>query len=447
MGTPDDLLEPDLPRGELRGAAGASTAASTVADPVPGAAPVTEASPVALAPRVLLVHDRYREAGGEDVVFDTETALLARHGHQVERLVVDNDDIDTEAGLAGQIRLAANTVWSRSSAHRIREVVRAFQPSVVHVHNTFPLLSPAVHSAARADGAATVQTLHNYRLVCLSANLYRGGRPCSDCVGRLVALPGVVHGCYRDSRAASLAVAAMQTVHRARRTWSRDVDAIIALTAFERDRLIEGGLPAGRLVVRPNFVEVEAPPDVGPGTGFVFAGRLTEDKGVDILLDAWRQARIDSTLTIMGAGPLEPLVLAASAELSNIRFLGVLPRQDLLEVMARSRAVIAPSRWYEGFPLTVLEAFACRRPVIAAGHGSLSEVVTDGQNGLTFRPSDAAHLADRLRWADANAEATATLGKAARATYEAKYTPQRGYETLVAVYRRAIAVRHRPEGR
>jgi glycosyltransferase involved in cell wall biosynthesis len=239
----------------------------------------------------------------------------------------------------------------------------------------------------------------------------------------------------------------MHTVHRARHTWSRDVDAIIALTAFGRDRLIEGGVPASRLVVRPNFVEVEAPPDAGPGTGFVFAGRLTEDKGVDILIDAWRQARLDSTLTIMGAGPLEPLVRAASAELPSVRYMGVVPRQDLLEAMARTRAVIVPSRWYEGFPLTVLEAFACRRPVIAAGHGSLSEVVTDGENGMTFRPSDAAHLADRLRWADANPEEAATLGQAARATYEAKYTPQRGYETLVAVYRRAIDVRQRPEGR
>jgi glycosyltransferase involved in cell wall biosynthesis len=233
----------------------------------------------------------------------------------------------------------------------------------------------------------------------------------------------------------------MQTVHRARRTWSRDVDAIIALTAFGRDRLIEGGLPADRLVVRPNFVEVQAPLDTGPGTGFVYAGRLTEDKGVDILIDAWRQARIDSTLTIMGAGPLESLVLAASEEMPSIRFLGVMPRQDLLEVMARSRAVIVPSRWYEGFPLTVLEAFACRRPVIAAGHGSLAEVVTDGENGLTFRPSDPADLADRIRWADANVQAAGVLGKASRATYEANYTPQRGYETLVAVYRRALAVR------
>ena len=399
MGTSNDLRGPDLLQGGLRG----SAAALPAVDPVGGVVSASDPSPVELVPRILLVHDRYREAGGEDVVFDTETALLARHGHRVERLVVDNDDIDPEASLAGRIRLATNTVWSESSAHRIREVVQTFQPSVVHVHNTFPLLSPAVHSAARAGGAATVQTLHNYRLVCLSANLYRDGRPCTDCVGRFVALPGVVHGCYRNSRAASLAVAAMQTVHRARRTWSRDVDAIIALTAFGRDRLIEGGVPASRLVVRPNFVEVDAPPDAGPGTGFVYAGRLTEDKGVDILLDAWRDARIDSTLTIMGAGPLEPLVRAACAEMPSIRYPASCPDRISSRAMGRARAVIVPSRWYEGFPLTVLEAFACRRPVIATGHGSLSEVVTDGENGLTFRPSDPAHLADRLRWADADA--------------------------------------------
>jgi len=422
-------------------------AATRAADSLHGAVAVTEPSLVSVAPRILLVHDRYREAGGEDVVFDTETALLASHGHEVERLVVDNADIDREPSLAGRIRLATNTVWSSSSADRIRKVVRTFKPDVVHVHNTFPLLSPAVHSAARAEGAATVQTLHNYRLVCLSANLYRAGRPCTDCVGRLVAMPGVLHACYRDSRAASLAVASMQTVHRARHTWSRDVDAIIALTAFGRDRLIEGGVPASRLVVRPNFAEVDAPPDAGPGDGFVFAGRLTEDKGVDVLIDAWRQAGVDSTLTIMGAGTLEPLVRAAAADMPNIRYLGVVPRQQLLGVMASSRAVVVPSRWYEGFPLTVLESFACGRPVIAAGHGSLAEVVTNGETGLTFRPSDPTDLADRIRWSEANAEAAAKLGRAARATYETEYTPKRGYETLIAVYRRAIAVRQRPTGR
>jgi len=398
---------------------------------------VPETGPESIS-RVLVVHERYREAGGEDVVFDAEAALLERNGHVVERLIVDNDDIDLGTGIAGRLRLAADTVWSRPGARRVREAVRDFRPTVTHVHNTFPLLSPAVHAAAHEAGSATVQTLHNYRLICVSANLYRDGRPCTDCVGRTVGLPGIVHACYRDSRAASGAVAAMQTAHRARHTWSRDVDAIIALTSFGRDRLVEGGVPASRLVVRPNFVEVDAPPDHGVGDGFVFVGRLTEDKGVDTLLEAWRVADVATTLTIIGGGPLEAYVRKTAAADPSIRFLGPLPREALFEEMARSLAVIVPSRWYEGCPLTILEAFACRRPVIAAGHGAMAEVVTDGVTGLTFRPSDPVDLADALRRAAAGDEVMRQLGIAARATYERLYSAERGYESLLAVYRRAL---------
>jgi glycosyltransferase involved in cell wall biosynthesis len=387
--------------------------------------------------RILLVHERYQQAGGEDGVFDAQVALLRGRGHEVATLEVDNDEIAPEPTAAGRLRLAVDTVWSRDGVRRVRAAVRTFRPEVMHAHNTFPLLSPAIHAAARSEGVATVQTMHNYRLICPSAVLFRDGRPCHDCVGKPIALPGIVHACYRGSRAATAAVAAMATAHRVRRTWSRDVDRIVVLAEFARRQLVRGGLPPARVSVLPNFI---APPSIladGPGSGFLFVGRLTEDKGVGTILAAWEGLPPDVTLSVAGTGPLEGRVRDAAARNPAIRYLGRLDRDGVDAELVRARALLAPSHMYENCPLTVLEAFAAGRPVIASGHGGLAELVEDGVTGRHVRRGDPADLAAVVSAVHGDPAAAIAAGGAAREAYLARYTPDHGYAGLRAVYDQA----------
>jgi len=403
------------------------------------AAPSQDMAPL----RILLVHERYRQYGGEDAVFDAQSELLAGAGHVVERLEVDNDEIDPETGVRGRLALAAATVWSRDGIRRVTAAARAFRPDVVHIHNTFPLLSPAIYGPVRALGPAVVQTLHNYRLVCPSAVLFRDGHPCEECVGRIVAWPGVVHRCYRDSALGSGVIATMLAVHRMRRTWRRDVDLFVMLAAFARDRLVRGGVPRGRTLVVPNFVDSAGPPATGPGEGALFVGRLTADKGIPTLLDAWRLlVPGGGTLRIAGDGPMRPLAEQAAGQLSGIEYLGPLAPGQVRDEMRRARVVVVPSRWYESCPMTVLEAFASGRPVIASGHGGLAELVDDGVTGLHVRPGDPKDLARAIARAIGDPDGMVTLGRAARDEWARRFSPEVARRQLDVALRRAIALRH-----
>jgi glycosyltransferase involved in cell wall biosynthesis len=385
---------------------------------------------------ILVLHNRYRQRGGEDVMFEAESELLERHGHRVERLVLDSATIGDGQGPAGKLSLAARTVWSRESAHELRGVIRRFRPDVVHAHNTFPLLSPSVYDACAAERAPVVQTLHNFRLICPKATLFRDGRPCNDCVGRLVAWPGVAHACYQGSRPRSAVIAAMLGVARLRGTF--DTVTFIALSEFARERFIEGGLPRDRLHVKTNFLD----PDPGgrssdEGT-FVFAGRLAEEKGVDRLLDAWRTLPPHIILNIIGDGPLRPSVERAAAALPNVRYRGSAERPIVLEAMRAARAVVVPSQWYEVAPVSVLEAFASGAPVIASRLGSLPELVHDGKQGLLFDPSDAEALSACVRVLHEAPARAAALGERARATYLERYDGESNYARLMEIYRLAV---------
>jgi glycosyltransferase involved in cell wall biosynthesis len=387
---------------------------------------------------VLAVHNRYRQFGGEDVSFATETALLEAHGHRVERFVVDNHRIDDSPTLVEAMGLAARTVWSTRAARMLGERVRTLRPDVVHVHNFFPLLSPAIFSACRREGAAVVQTLHNYRLVCPAATLYRDGGVCEDCVGRTVAWPAVLHSCYRGSAPASAAVAAMITVHRARGTWWRDIDMYIAVSEFLRGTLIRGMLDPDRIVTKSNFVMDDPGYGHDPDGPFLFLGRLAEQKGVMTLLDAWKRVPAEIHLRIVGDGPLAAKVRTEAAPHPNIEVIGPVPHDEVSQQFRAARALIFPSRSHEGgMPLAIMEAFAAGLPVIGSDIGAVSEIIDDHTNGLFFGPGDPDALAARVRWLFEHGEERAALAQGARATYLARFTPEPNYERLIEIYRAA----------
>ena len=362
---------------------------------------------------VLVVHNRYRQAGGEDAVVAAETALLAANGHRVETFVVDNADLPDPSGVVGRARLAAETIWSARSAREVAAAARDVGADVVHVHNFLPQLSPSVHGAARDTGAAVVQTLHNYRLVCPAATLLRDGRVCEDCRPMPIALPAVVHACYRGSRAETAVVTAMLAVHRLRRTWVRDVDAFIALTPSAARLLVSGGLPAARLHVKANFVDVPAPPDDGPRDGFLFVGRLSVEKGIAPLLAGWRRGRPgvdpDRSSAMARHGPRSRRPAAVDP---TIRLLGQVDRSVVVDEMRRAAALVMPSIWYEGMPMTLVEAFANGLPVIASDLGAMADMVAEGRTGRRFPAGDAGALAGALR--DAAADPTAWPWRAER---------------------------------
>jgi glycosyltransferase involved in cell wall biosynthesis len=379
---------------------------------------------------VLLVHEHYQQPGGEDQVFSAEAELLEAYGHRVLRYIDHNDRIK---GMRTPTLVGA-TVWNQRAYHGLRKLMRAERPQVVHLHNTFPLISPAACYAAKAEGVPVIQTLHNYRLFCNNALFFRDGHVCEDCLGKTPPWPGVLHSCYRGSKAASGTVAAMLTAHRALRTWSRKVDGYVALTEFTREKFIQGGLPADKITVKPHFVH----PDPGRGEGCggyaLFVGRLSPEKGTATLLSAWRHLEGRLPLKIVGDGPLAQQVVDATRSIRGVEWLGQKSWEEVHELMGGATFLVFPSEWYETFGRVAIEAFAKGTPVIASKIGAIAELVEHGRTGLHFRPGDPEDLATQVDWVLRHPAELARMRQEARTEFETRYTAERNYRILRGIY-------------
>ena len=378
--------------------------------------------------RVLVVHNRYQRPGGEDAVVDAEVELLRSRGHAVETYLRSNDEL---AGMKARDAFV-QALWSRRSGNEVTGLIAAFRPDLVHVHNTFARVSPSIHWAAARAGIPVVQTLHNFRLLCAQAMFLREGRVCEDCVGRLP-WRGIAHKCYRDSRLQSAALVAAIGAHRALGTYRAKVARYIALTAFCRDKFIEGGLPASRVAVKPNFVDIARAP-ASPRRGGLFVGRLSPEKGTGVLLDALKELP-GITLDVIGDGP-ERAAVAAHPQVS---FLGWLAPAEIYARMHRAAYLVMPSIWYESFPRTLVEAYASGLPVVASRIGALAELVDHGGTGLVFEPGSARDLARHIAWAGAFPAKMLAMGENAREKYERAFTPGKNYDQLMTIYEDAIA--------
>jgi glycosyltransferase involved in cell wall biosynthesis len=383
--------------------------------------------------RILLVHNYYQIRGGEDESYEAETRLLRQMGHEVEVYEEKNDRLPA----INPIDLAAKTIWSNSSYRSVREKLQGQKYDLLHVQNFFPLISPSVYYAAKAEGIPVVQSLRNYRLLCPNALFFRDGGVCEDCVGQPIPWAGVVHGCYRQSQIASAGVATMLTVHRLLRTWMEMVDTYITLTQFAKDKFVQGGLPADKIAVKPNFVDPD--PGMGNGTGgyALYVGRLSVEKGIDTLLAAWEKLSVKMPLKIVGDGPLAEEVMAAAARSPQIEWLGRRPTSEVYDLMGSAMLLIFPSKWYETFGRVAVEAFAKGTPVVGANLGAIAELIETGRTGLLFRPGDADDLAAKIEWAIAHPQQLASMRQQARLEFEAKYTAQPNYHQLMEIYRRS----------
>jgi glycosyltransferase involved in cell wall biosynthesis len=392
--------------------------------------------------RIMVVHNRYRseQPSGEDRVVDQETALLSAAGCQVELFARRSDDIATMSAL-GKARVIAEIPWSRRAERDFSARLRTGRPDIVHLHNTFPLITASVIRAADEAGVPVVATLHNYRLICPPGTLHRAGRTCGDCIGRLP-WPAVRHGCYRDSGLATVPLAIAMTANRS--LWWRGVKRFFCISAAQRQLLIAGGMPAERLVVKHNFVPEPTSVRAGAGDHVLYLGRLSEAKGIRLLMAAWDELThrqgLGIPLLIVGSGDLEPQVAAWAAGRSDVRFLGLRSREECAELLRGARAVVAPSEWPEAFGLVVVEAMAAGVPAVAAAHGALPELICDGTSGLLHEPGDVASLCAALR-AAADPDVSIRLGTGAQRRYRAEFTEQVALNRLLTNYRDVLAGR------
>jgi glycosyltransferase involved in cell wall biosynthesis len=392
--------------------------------------------------KIVLVHNSYQQSGGEDVVFEQERANLERAGHEVIVYHRSNSEID-DLGALGRLSLVKNSVWSSDSRREFGALLSGECPDVVHVHNTFVMISPSIYSACREFGVPVVQTLHNFRLMCPSATFFRDGKICEDCVDNSL-WSGIRHGCYRDSKAATATLALILSSHRRLGTWRDSIHRYIALTDFARDKFISAGFGPAKIVVKPNFVDRDPGRRTGIGDYALYTGRISPEKGLGTMLEAWERLPLPCPLQIIGDGPDRVALEARVRErnIPGITFRGRLPRAEAIAAVKGARFLVAPSICYEGFPMVIAEAFACGTPVLCSRLGGMKEIVADRVTGLHCAAGDAGDLAQKTAWAWSHPIEVSEMGRSARREYEKRYTAERNYELLMEIYYQAAGWAH-----
>jgi len=393
--------------------------------------------------RVLLVHSFYgsENPSGENVAYLAERELLERRGIEVVRFERSSDQIRSR-GMRGLIAGGLSTPYNFKSASRIRALALETRPDFVHVHNTFPLISPSVFWSVRDLPCGVVLTLHNYRLYCAAGMPMRDGHVCTQCLDRRSVVPSLRYGCYRGSRLATIPLAVSIALHRQIGTWTKHVDRFIALTQYQREMMIHAGLPPSRVCVKPQFYpgSPEAIPWIARDNRVLFVGRLSPEKGVRDLLNAWSVLGVDAPdLDIIGDGPDRKFMenQIKSEGLDRVRLLGQLSFDETQNRIAHARLMVVPSTWFEGFPMVIREAFAFGVPVAASRLGSLAELVKEGTNGFLFPPNNPEQIAVTVRKAWADQDGLERLAMGARQSFLASYTEDANFEALLSIYEKA----------
>ena len=376
-----------------------------------------------------MVHAFYRQPGGEDRSFREEAGLLERNGVEVETFTMDNDEIASWSAA----EKAAGLVWNRRIRRQVSEVIGRFAPDVVHVQNVFPGLSPSVYAAAGAAGVPVVQKLSNFRPMCVNGLLFREGKVCHDCLHSKVAWRGAARGCFRGSRPMSTAVALSQGLHRILGTWSRRVQAFIALDEHGRSVYIEAGFPAERIHVKPNFLDPFPAVGAGDGGYALFVGRIAPGKGVETLVRAWTSDL--PPLKVVGDGPLLGKVTGVAGD--HIEFLGRRAPDEVRKLMGRAVLQVVPSEFDEPFGRTALEAMGVGTPVLASMAGALSGVVRDGVSGAHFETGSADALRAAAKALLADSGTLPALRPTTRRDAIARFSGPENFRILMDIYRKA----------
>lgn len=385
--------------------------------------------------RILIAHNHYGHyaVGGEATSMRVEAELLRSYGHEVRVYECTNSEI-AKRNLWGKIKAFKYMTWSPEGYEAIGKVLDEFKPDVMHVHNYWLMLTPSIFAAAKERGVATVLTLHNYRLVCPGGQFMYRNKPCEQCLnGRGWRV--LWRRCYPGkSLLKSLLSFRLYRDTKKREFLSPLVDAYISLTEFSLQKFIEGGLPADKIFVKPNFMldplNGQAPDKDGHGA--IFVGRLSPEKGLKTLIQAWQD--INYPLTIVGDGPqLKELKAMAT---SVVRFVGLKEHADCLKMILASAFLVFPSEWYETFGRSLLESMAMGRATIATNLGPRPELVDNGKTGLLFEAGNPEDLRKKVLFLIDNPQLCVQMGIAAREKCLQEYNSDKNYQMLMEIYQK-----------
>lgn len=385
--------------------------------------------------KILVIHNQYLEKGGEDRVVDAEIKMLKDSGNQVVCYKCSNNDIKS-FGFFKKIKFLFKDInWNRKSYEEIKKMAREEKPDLAHIHNIFIYLSPSVYFALKETGIPVVQTLHNYRLICLKGTFYANNRICEDCLSGSC-MRAVFKRCWRGSFILSAFLARMLYKNTKSKMFQENVDAFITLSEFSRNKFKQAGFPEEKLFVKSNFVDFRLNEEKKENYG-LFLGRLVDYKGVDALLKAY--AKLDKHyLKIIGGGPMFDEVRKRIKNSKNIQLLGMLPYGEAMDYLRKAAFVVFPSECYENMPLTIIESLASGTPVIASNLGAMKELVEDNITGLLFKTQDPEDLVKKIRFLTDNNELYEKMKANARKRYEAKFTKQINCDNLMNIYNKAI---------
>lgn len=382
--------------------------------------------------RVLLIHNKYQQRGGEDAVFENETELLRQHGNEVETLLFDNNDINQ----LSKIELISKLFYNKGSYKKLNTIIQKFKPEIIHVHNFFPLASPSIFFASSRNRIPTVVTFHNYRLICSNGILFRENKTCEKCINSTFSISGIVHKCYRNSRLQTASLTTMTALHKLIKTWNNKIDGYICLTEFSKNKLVNSSLKLDKckVYIKPNFSFEEKNKAQKRENFYLFVGRLSKEKGIKTLLELAKQSEIN--LKIAGTGEMQEEVLTNSQQFSNIEYLGQRNKEELKELYSKCRALIFPSTWYEGFPMTIVEALSNGTPVICSKIGGLPEIIDQGYNGLLFEPNNVNSLKSSILDFEKN---KVDFYANAKKSYDDEYSSEKNYKMLMSIYSNVIS--------
>ncbi len=388
--------------------------------------------------KILMIHNKYQFQGGEDSVFQVESDLLAKHGHEVQQLIFDNKEIQ---GLLDKLLLVFRGIYNSKSGKKLEQYIHKFAPDIIHVHNFFPLASPSIFYVAKKYNIPVVVTLHNFRLICPSAVLYFRGKIYENNIHSFIPWDGILKGVYRNSRLQTAGLALVTSYHNLVGTWKNKVDKFIVLTEFAKKKFKNSVLRVteDQLVVKPNFVEDNDYMENKREDFFLIVGRLSEEKGILTVLES---IKINNyKLVIIGDGPLKAKLQDAIRNKPQVTYLGFQEKPVILKYLSLCKALIFPSVCYEGFSMTLLEAFATGTPVIASKLGSMAEIVIDHVNGIHFEPGNERDLLTKIELLKNNPDLCQTLSANARKFHLDHYTPEKNYQILMNIYSEILSKR------
>lgn len=384
--------------------------------------------------RVLIVHNYYKIPGGEDTVVANEKAMLEEKGHKVILYSRNNSEYD-HMRFWQKMMVPLNTIFNVESYRAVRKLIRDNEIDIVHIHNTLNVISPSVYYAGLKEKIPVIQTIHNFRLLCPGATFYRNNSICEDCLTKGL-LCAVQNKCYRNSRIQTLACVLSMTVHRLLKVYEKI--NYICLTDFNRDKLLlHGQIQKKRIFVKPNFVKNNTKIHYNRKHQIVYAGRLDELKGIKLLFSAWKilekeRLTLPPKLIVCGSGPLEDWCndFIRSNELESIVMNGYVENQKVRSIVGESLALILPTQWYEGFPMSIVEAFSQGTPVLGSDIGNVGDLIDDGVNGYKFTHDSPEKICDAvINLINSELMYTSTLH-----TYCDRYTEDINYDILSEIY-------------